>query len=281
MGTPFRAATIAAGAAMAAEADGAHAIWYPGPGPGVATHPGVGAGPDASQVPVGDGAGLDATDAADPIITASVALLVARRVRVGILGWDFGGDAERAARAAATLADLAPGRVMLACAGADSSLVALAVALRADLDLELAVYGATPGTATGNGWGWIGVGCSPESLAKVAGDAGVVGPIGIHLPVFVHQDGDLASRGASSALVDGQVVDGQVVNGQAVDGDGAVIGTGAALDAAIDEYVGAGVTRIVIDNRLPYAVPEALESSQAVIRASIRIARIRHRETQA
>lgn len=258
-GTPFRAATIAAGAAMAAEADGAHAIWYPGPGPGVVTRP------DASKVPVGDGAGRDATDTADPLITASAALLVARRVRVGILGWDFGGDAERAARAAATLADLAPGRVMLACAGADASLVALAVALRADLDLELAVYGPAPGPATRNGWGWIGVGCSAESIAKVAGDAGVVGPIGIHLPVFVHQDGDLARRGASRAEVDG---------------DGAVIGTGADLDAAIDAYVGAGVTRIVIDNRLPYAVSEALESSQAVIRASIRTARIRHRETQ-
>ena len=268
-GTPFRAATNAAGAAMAAEADGAHAIWYPGPGPGVATRP------DASQVPVGVGVGLDATDTADPLITASAALLVARRVRVGILGWDFGGDAERAARAAGTLADLAPGRVMLALAGADASLVALAVALRADLDLELAVCGPTPGPATRNGWGWISVGCSAESIAKVAGDAGVVGPIGIHLPVFVHQDGDLARRGASRALVEGQEVEGQVV-----DGDGAVIGTGADLDAAIDAYVGAGVTRIVIDNRLPYAVPEALESSRAVIRASIRIARIRHRETQ-
>ena len=222
-------------------------------------------------MPVGEGVGLDATDTADPLITASAALLVARRVRVGILGWDFGEDPERAARAAATLADLAPGRVMLGCAGPDSSLVALAVALRADLDLELAVYGATPGPGARNGWGWIGVGCSAESIAKVAGDAGVVGPIGIHLPVFVHQDGDLARRGASGALVEGQVVD----------GDGAVIGTGADLDAAIDAYVGAGVTRIVIENRLPYALPEALESSQAVIRASIRTARLRHRETKA
>ena len=250
---------------MAAEADGAHAIWYPGPGPG------GGAGTAAPQVPVGDGVGLDATDTADPLITASAALLVARRVRVGILGWDFGEDPERAARAAATLADLAPGRVMLGCAGPDSSLVALAVALRADLDLELAVYGATPGPGARNGWGWIGVGCSAESIAKVAGDAGVVGPIGIYLPVFVHQDGDLASRGASGAHVEGQVVG----------GDGAVIGTGADLDAAIDAYVGAGVTRIVIENRLPYALPEALESSQAVIRASIRTARLRHRETKA
>ena len=250
---------------MAAEADGAHAIWYPGPGPG------GGAGTAAPHVPVGDGVGLDATDTADPLITVSAALLVARRVRVGILGWDFGEDPERAARAAATLADLAPGRVMLGCAGPDSSLVALAVALRAGLDLELAVYGATPGPGARNGWGWIGVGCSAESIAKVAGDAGVVGPIGIHLPVFVHQDGDLARRGASGAQVEGQVVD----------GDGAVIGTGADLDAAIDAYVGAGVTRIVIDNRLPYALPEALESSQAVIRASIRTARLRHRETKA
>ncbi len=264
-GTPVRAATIAAGAAMAAEADGAHAIWYPDPGPGVGT------GPDAPKMPAGDGAGLDATDTADPLITASAALLVARRVRVGILGWDSGDDPERAARAVATLADLAPGRVVLAVAGADEPLIALAVALRADLDLEIAVYGTSPGPAARNGWGWIGAGCSAESIAKLAGSASVVGPIGIHLPVFVHHDGDLARRGASSAVVDGQEVD----------GDGVVIGTGADLDAAINEYAGAGVTRIVIDNRLPYAIPEALQSSRAVIRASIRTARIRHRETEA
>ena len=263
-GAPFRASTIAAGAAMAAEANGAHAIWYPDVGPGSA------AGSGARQVPVGDGAG-DPTDNADPLITASLALLVARRVRVGILGWDLGDDAVRAARAAATLADLAPGRVMLACTGRDSSLIALSDALRSDLDIELAAYGATPGPAAHIGWGWIGVGRSAESMAKTAGDAGVVGPIGIHFSVFVHEDRDLARRAAA----------GPQLGRELVSGDGMVIGAGPDLDAAIDEYVSVGVTRIVIDNVLLHVLPEELESSQAVIRSCIRTVRLRHRETKA
>ncbi len=249
-GTPFRAATIAAGAAMAAEADGAHAIWYPD-----ALAPAL----DARQAPA---------DVADPLITASAALLVARRVRVGILGWDPGVDAGRSARAAATLADLAPGRVILACAGADASLAGLAEELRPDLDIELAVYGQSPSIAAHLGWGWIGVGQSATALAEQAGDAGVVHAIGIHLPVFVHEDADVARGGAAGPLL-----------GRAeVGGDGIVVGTGADLEAAIAEYVSIGVTRIVIDNVLPYALPEELESSQAVIRAAIRTARLRHRE---
>ena len=81
-GTPFRAATIAAGAAMAAEADGAHAIWYPD-----AIDPALAARRESVEVA---GFGLDPTDIADPLITVSAALLVARRVRVGILGWNPG-----------------------------------------------------------------------------------------------------------------------------------------------------------------------------------------------
>ncbi len=238
-GTPFLAATIAAGAAMAAAADGAHAIWYP----------------DALTV-----------DSADPLITASAALLVARRVRVGILGWDPGVDPGRGARAVATLADLAPGRVMLACTSGDVSLTEMAEKLRPDLDVELAVYGQSPSLAAHLGWGWISVGQSATALEKQAGDAGVVGSIGIHLRVFVHEEVDVARRGAAGPLI-----------GRAeVSGD-AVVGTGPDLEAAIAEYVSVGVTRIVIDNVLPYAFPEELESSQAVIRAAIRTARLRHR----
>lgn len=260
-GTPFRAATIAAGAAMAAEADGAHAIWYPD---------GLEPALDARWEPAGvvTGAGFDPTDIADPLITVSAALLVARRVRVGILGWDAGADAGRAARAVATLADLAPGRVILACTGADASRIELAEELRPDLNIELAVYGQSPSLAAHLGWGWIGVGQSATALGKQAGDAGVVGAIGIHLPVFVHEDADVARRGAAGPL-----------RGRAeVSGDGIVVGTGADLEAAIAEYVSVGVTRIVIDNALPWALPEELESSQAVIRAVIRAARLRHRE---
>ena len=261
-GSPFRAATIAAGAAMAAEADGAHAIWYPDA---------IDPVPDARREPADvAGFGLDPTDIADPLITAAAALLVARRVRVGILGWNPGADAGRAARAVATLADLAPGRVTLAIAGTDQLLSALAESLRSDLDIELAAYGATPGPAARLGWGWIGVGRTAESMGKAAGDAGVVGPLGIHLPVFVHEDGDVARRGASSPAA----------RRPEIGGDTTVIGTGADLEAAIDEYVHAGVTRIVIDNVMADALPEALESSQAVIRSAIRTARLRHRETK-
>lgn len=261
MGTPFRASTIAAGAAMAAEADGAHAIWYPD-------------GLDRSLVArqeAGEfvaGVALDPTDVADPVITASIALLVARRVRVGLVGWDPGEDAGRAARAVATLADLAPGRVVLACASSDGFLTKLAETLHPDLDIELSVYGQSPSVAARLGWGWIGSGQSATALAKHAGDAGLVGALGIHLPVFVHEDAEVARRGAA----------GQPFRQTEVSGDALVVGTGADLESAIAEYVSLGTTRIVIDNALPYALPEELESSQAVIRAAIRTARLRHRE---
>ncbi len=260
-GTPLRAATIAAGAAMAAEADGAHAIWYPD-----GLDRAFDERPDAGEIVAG--VGLDPADIGDPVITASVALLVARRVRVGIVGWNPGEDAGRAARAVATLADLAPGRVILACSGADSSLTALAEELRPDLDIELSVYGRSPSVAAHLGWGWIAPGLSATALAKQAGDAGVAGALGIHLPVFVHEDAQVARRGAAATF------------GRAeVSGDALVVGTGSDLEAAIAEYVEVGTTRIVIDNALPDALPEELESSQAVIRAAIRTARLRHRET--
>lgn len=246
---------------MAAEADGAHAIWYP----------------DARELvfdgrresdEILAGAGLDPTDVADPLITVSAAVLVARRVRVGILGWNPGVDAARAARSVATLADLAPERVILACAGADGLLTDLAETLRPDLNIELAVYGQSPSVAADLGWGWIGSGLSATALAKHAGDAGVPGALGIHLPVFVHQDGDVARRGAS----------GPRHGRPEISGDAVVVGTGADLERAISDYVEVGVRRIVIDNVLPYALPEELESSQAVIRSAIRTARLRHRE---
>lgn len=260
-GTPFRAATIAAGAAMAAEADGAHAIWYPDNAFDAAQD-------DTGSTPVGSGIGLDPADVADPLISATAAVIVARRVRVGILGWDPGVDAGRAARAVATLADLAPGRVILACASSDGFLTELAETLHPDLDIELSVYGQSPSVAAHLGWGWVGSGLSATALAKLAGDAGVVGALGIHLPVFVHEDGDVARRGASGPL-----------HGRPeISGDAVVVGTGADLERAISEYVEVGVTRIVIDNALPEALPEELESSQAVIRSAIRTARLRHRD---
>ena len=258
-GTPFRAATIAVGAAMAAEADGAHAIWYPD-----ALERALDGRRESDEILAS--VGLDPTDVADPLITVSAAVLVARRVRVGILGWDSGVDAARAARAVATFADLAPGRVILACAGADELLTELAETLRPDLDIELAVYGKSPSVAAHLGWGWIGSGLSAASLAKHAGDAGVPGALGIHLPVFVHEDGDVARRGSSGPLH----------GWPEINADAVVVGTGADLERAISEYVEVGVTRIVIDNALPEALPEELESSQAVIRSAIRTARLRH-----
>src|SRR3954451_21144806 len=115
-GWPWRASALAIGTALAAEADGAHVVWFASRAPvgNAAEWPAV-AGPLLALVP-------DLDDVADPVVTAAAALLVTRRCRVGVLGWDPGPDPARAAQTLSTLADLAPGRAIVALAGDDATI---------------------------------------------------------------------------------------------------------------------------------------------------------------
>ena len=263
-GAPFRSSSLAVGAALAAEAEGAHAIWY--------------ANELAAEVPIEqwrDQAGAlaaiapDPTDLADPIVTVTAALLVARRLRAGVLGWAPGPDPTRAARTIATLADLAPGRAVVACGGTAEEIVALAGALRPDLDLELVGYGGAPTTAARLGWGWIGIAQSPMAVAKQASDAGVTGTLGVHVPVLIHSDASVARAALEAPLLQAMGIEALA--------DAVVVGTHSVLDTAIDRYVDAGVTRIILENLLPFGAPHQLEASRAGLRTSIRSARLRHR----
>jgi hypothetical protein len=265
-GTPWRAASMAAGAALTAESEGSHAFWLPdlaadGLGLSDAEWARL-AGVMARLVP-------DPTDVADPMLTAVVALMVTRRMRVGVLGWEPGGDAARAARTVAALADIAAGRAIVACSGPEDGIAGLARARRPDLDVELATVGADPELAARLGWSWIGTGMSAAALVKAAHDAGVTESIGIHLGVCAHPDPAVVRRCVDAPLLRAMGFDATA--------EGVVVGSGTDLDAAIDEYVAAGVSRIILDDLMPFGAPEQLEASQSVVRGSIRSARLRHR----
>ncbi len=264
--TPWRAAAVAAGAALAAEAEGAHAFWYPD-----LTLDGADLSESEWRAAAGALARIvpDPGDLADPIVSTVVGLMMARRMRVGVLGWNPGPDAIRAARTVATVADVAPGRAIFAFAAPDDVLAGLAKVVRDDLDVELAVYGEGPGVAGDLGWGWIGVGHDAAGLLGTARDAGVTGPIGIHLRVVAHADESVARAALGAPLL--RALD------LGPDRAGVVVGAPEAVDAAIDEYVAAGATRIVLDNLLPLGAPDQLEGAQVALRGSIRRARLRHR----
>jgi phthiodiolone/phenolphthiodiolone dimycocerosates ketoreductase len=109
MGFPYRASAIATGAAMLAEAEGADALWYPDHL--MAWHPRAlwrEAGGVLAEV-------IDDPHAyADPFVAATVALMATRRPRVGIAVTDtYRRHPATIAQAAATLAELAPGRFVL------------------------------------------------------------------------------------------------------------------------------------------------------------------------
>ena len=266
VGTPWRASAMAAGASIAAESEGAHAFWYPDVGADS-----TGVSPSEWRELAGELARLvpDPSDVADPIVSTVVALMVTRRMRVGVLGWMPGPAVERAAQTVASLADLAPGRAVVACSGPDDVLEGFAKALRPDLDLEFAVYGADPKVASGLGWSWIGSGFGAAALVGRARDAGVTESVGIHLRVIAHTDGSIARAGVDAPLIRALGVDPA--------GDGIVVGTPTDVDKAIDEYVEAGVTRIILENLLPLGAPDQLEGSQVAVRGSIRRARLRYR----
>jgi hypothetical protein len=266
-GWPWRASGIAIGTALAAEADGAHMVWFtdrPRIGVEDVDWPAV-AGPLLPIVP-------DPGDIADPVVTAAAALLVTRRIGVGILGWSPGGDAARAARTLVTLADLAPGRAVVALAAEPSTLRAVAAAVP-PVPLELAVFGESPDTAAELGWGWIAPATGADALAKAAGDAGVTATVGVHLPVAVHADVEVARRAVAAPLL-------ASLAGTAGSG-GIVVGDADALGTAIDEYAARGVTRFVLDDVLALGAPEELEAGRTAVRGAIRSARLRHRDGDA
>jgi hypothetical protein len=258
----WRASGIAIGTALAAEADGAHRAWFAERPPLITDAADWAriAGPLLGVVP-------DPSDVADPVVTASAALLVTRTIGVGIAGWHPGPDPSRAVRTLASLADLAPGRLCATLEGRVDVLRAVASAAT-ELPLELAVSGSDPTLAAELGWSWVAPDLAPDVLAKAAGDAGVMGTVGIRLRVVVHADADVARTAAASPLL-------APVTGS---GDGVVVGDAAALDAAIDRYVECGVERIVLDDLLALGAPHELEGGRAALRAVIRGARLRHRD---
>ena len=271
-GWPWRASGIAIGTALAADADGAQAVWFAdripldlAPEVWAAT-----AGPLLPLVP-------DPGDVADPVVTASAALLVTRSARVGILGWTPGADPARAARTIASLADLAPDRGVVSLAAEPATQRAVAAALReigeGEVPLELVTYGGEPGAAAELGWGWIAPATPPEELAKAAGDAGVTGTLGVHLPVVVHADAEVARRAMATPLL--------AALADAVPADGMVVGDPDRLGAVIDEYVDRGVERVVLDDVLAFGAPDQLEAGRAAVRDVVRRTRVRHRTDEA
>jgi hypothetical protein len=264
-GWPWRASGITIGAALAAETDGAHVVWCSDRVPVATGDWSERAGALLALVP-------DPHDVADPVVTASAALLVTRRARVGILGWDPGPDPARAGRTLASLADLAPDRGVVAIAADDTRLRAVAAALAsfAPLASELAVYGDDPAAPAALGWGWIAPAMPADDLAKAAGDAGVAGPLGVHLPVVVHADAAVARRAASSSLL-APLTD-------SLGPDRVVVGDVDTLEAVIDDHVERGITRIVLDDLLAFGAPDELEAARAAVRSAVRSTRLRHRD---
>ncbi len=264
-GPPFRATAIAVGAALGAETDGAHAIWFPAEVP-VPVSPVAWrehGGAIARVVP-------DPTDLADPMITAAAAVLIARGVRVGVLGWDPGPDPTRSRRTVLTLADLAPGRCVVALDGDAPGAGELAASCADETRIELVTVGGHPGVAARGGCGWIAVAASAETIAKAALDAGVVGRLGVALPVAIHPDPAVAR-----ACLDGALL---APTGLGELTEGIVVGDPTALVDAVGAYVEAGVTRVVLQNVVPFGRPEELEASQAALRIAIRRARLVFRD---
>ena len=139
-----------------------------------------------------------------------------RDARVGILGWQPGRrSAARAARTLASLADLAPDRAVVALEG--DAPVLRGGRRRAAAPRRRARRARRP--ARGRGRARLGLDRArrspPDELAKAAGDAGVTGPVGVHLPVLVHDDAEIARRALHAPLLapllDAVPADGMVV----------------------------------------------------------------------
>jgi alkanesulfonate monooxygenase SsuD/methylene tetrahydromethanopterin reductase-like flavin-dependent oxidoreductase (luciferase family) len=278
MGIAARAPAIATAAAMAAEADGAHAIWYPErlrAVPDAATWQEQG-GPLALVTP-------DPTDLADPVLAAATAAIATRRATVGVLGLDLPTtDADRVARTVATLAAIAPARIAVAfAAGADvPDRAARAGAVlerlaRRDLPVELALEGddaESARLADALGATWIAAG--PVAVDDFAARAAALpaGRAGIALPVVAHEDETVTTKALESPLLAGLA---------AQLGPAAAhvpVGTPEAVVEQIGTYVAAGARRVVVDNLVALGAPYELEGGQRATRAIVRTARLAFRE---
>lgn len=278
VGFPFRAPAIAAGAAVAAEADGAHAVWYPDRLP-AAPPPDLwrdAAGPLADVVP-------DPTDLADPFVTATTALLATRRLRVGVLGLDLGGGPpERLARTIATLTDVAPGRVVVALdagpqlADRDARAAALHDALVARAVHADVVLGGdddgVAGLAARFGWAWLAT--IPVSVDVLAARAASVPgtAAGMYLPIVAHEDETLARKALGGPLLAAMAAQ------SAPGAEHVVVGAPEDVLAALRAYADAGLRRVVLDNLLVFGIPEELDGARRATRAILRSARLAFRD---
>lgn len=278
MGFAARVPAIATGAAMAAEADGAHAVWYPDR---LRARPDeelwrAEAGPLAQVTP-------DPSDLADPFLAAATAALATRRAQVGVLGLDLGAaDPERLARAVATLAALAPERAVVAfdagseVPGRESLARALHSELgRRELPVEVVLSGddeTSARLAADLGYGWIADGPVSVEDFSARRRAGHGTPCGLVLPVVAHEDEDVAARALKSPLLAGLAAD----LGPAA--EHVPVGTPDDVLAALRSYASAGARRVVLDNLVALGAPNELEGGRRATRTIVRSARLELRD---
>ena len=145
-----------------------------------------------------------------------------------------------------TLADLAPGRCVVALAGDASGVVELAASCADEARIELATLGGDPGAAAR----WLRMdrgGRGAETIAKAAHDAGVVGRLGVALPVAIHADAEIAR-----ASLDGPLLASAGLGDLT---EGVVVGDPSVLVDTIADYVEAGVTPGGAPERRPVRTP--------------------------
>jgi alkanesulfonate monooxygenase SsuD/methylene tetrahydromethanopterin reductase-like flavin-dependent oxidoreductase (luciferase family) len=278
MGFAARVPAIATGVAMAAEADGAHAVWYPDR---LRARPDdelwrAEAGPLAQVTP-------DPADLADPFLAATTAALATRRSHVGVLGLDLGAaDPDRLARAVATLAALAPDRAVVAfdagseVPGRESLARALHGELgRRELPVEVVLSGdddTSARLAADLGYGWIADGpLGVEDFSARAG-AGLGVPCGLVLPVVAHEDEDVAARALKSPLLAGLAAELGAAAAHVP------VGTPDQVFACLRAYAAAGARRVVLDNLVALGAPYELEGGRRATRAIVRRARLELRD---
>jgi alkanesulfonate monooxygenase SsuD/methylene tetrahydromethanopterin reductase-like flavin-dependent oxidoreductase (luciferase family) len=274
MGFAQRVPAIAAGAAMAAEADGAHAVWYPdallvAPDEQLWREE---AGPLAEVIP-------DPTDLADPVLAATVALLATRRLRIGVLGIDLGAaGVDRLVRAVATLAAIAPDRAIVGfdagqeTVGRESLARAIHGALgRRPLPIETVLCGdddTSARIAADLGWGWIAT--RPLAVDELAARIGVGPgvPAGVSLTVVAHEDESVTAKALESPVL------ASLAGSLGAAAEHVVVGTPAAVLERVRNLASAGARRVVIDNLVALGAPHELEGGQRATRAIVRAARL-------
>ena len=243
-GWPWRASGIAIGTALAAEADGAHVVWFADriPLPVSPDDWAADAGPLLPLVP-------DPADVADPVVTAAAALLVTRHARVGILGWAPGADPGRAARTLASLADLAPDRAVVALAGDGRDAAARS---RPRCGRRRSSSPSTAAPADGRGRARLGMDRRrrrrPTSSPRPRVTPGSPARSACTCPVVVHADAGGRTPGARRRRCSRRSPTRCPPTAWS-----SAIPSGSAR--VIDEYVAHGVDRIVLDDLLAFGAP--------------------------